>query len=34
MDNFKECYEKDDKDIVKKICKDTEIMILNSQVNE
>ncbi len=34
MDNFKECYEKDNKDIVKKICKDTEIMILNSQVNE
>ncbi len=34
MDNFKENYEKDEKDIVKKICKDTEIMILNSQVND
>ena len=34
MDNFKHNYDNEDKDIVKKICKDTEIMILNNQGNE
>jgi len=34
MDTFKDSYEKDNKEVVKKICKDTEIMILNNQVNE
>ena len=34
MDNFKDNYDNEDKDIVKKICKDTEIMILNNQGNE
>ena len=34
MDNFKENYEKEEKDIVRKVCKDTEIMILNNQANE
>tara|TARA_Y100000389_G_scaffold205037_1_gene262278 strand:- start:17 stop:946 length:930 start_codon:yes stop_codon:yes gene_type:complete len=34
MDSFRDNYENEDKDIVKKLCKDTEIMILNNQANE
>ena len=34
MNDFKKQYESEDKDVLKKVIKETEVMILNNQLND